>query len=127
VLEPPASGDIELVVQDKYASGPMFLGEDPKPAYLSTRPVPRCADETINCTVPGTELHSGDRLVAECVVAGDEMTNADLTSEGISGNPNVATSELWYRAHEAGGPSGLISEIYVVPEQRGGMGLPSCA
>lgn len=116
----------EVVVHNKYASGPAFVGEDSTPAYLSTRPVPRCRNERVDCRIPGTDLWSGDRLLAECTVLGAEMTNADWASEGISANLNAVVSDLWYRARHPDGPSGLISEVYVEPAHRGGLGLPPC-
>ncbi|MFB6393593.1 hypothetical protein [Polymorphospora lycopeni] len=55
------------------------------------------------------------------------MTNSDLTSEGIDHNPAGVTSDLWYKVVLHDGRAGWLSEVYIAPEHRGGMGLPRCA
>lgn len=47
-------------------------------------------------------------------------------SVGVEGNPNVAASALWYRVQGAGGRRGYLSEDYVTPVYRGGLGLSEC-
>ena len=41
-------------------------------------------------------------------------------------NPRRANSTLWYRVTLPDGRTGYLREIYVVPEDRGGKGLPAC-
>ena len=42
-------------------------------------------------------------------------------------NPHRAHSTLWYRARFPDGRAGFLSEVYVDPASRGGLGLPDCA
>ena len=65
-------------------------------------------------------------FAAVCQLTGDAMTNADLTSTNIGQNPNVASSALWLGAPAPDGRVGYISEVYLAPAYRGGLGLPPC-
>lgn len=47
-------------------------------------------------------------------------------SVGVEDNPNVAASALWYGVQWADGRRGYLSEDYVTPMYRGGLGLPEC-
>lgn len=124
-IHPAPGPTVTIIVQNKYAAGPNTLAEDSTPAYLSTRPVPRCASNS--CKVPGSDLATGDVLVADCTVEAEQpMTNADIDSPGVRYNPGAAISNLWYHAHRSDGLSGLISEVYVASRYRGGLGLPVC-
>jgi hypothetical protein len=111
-------------VQNKVAVGPTALLEDSTPAYLSTKTIPFCGRE--HCKLAGTEMHSGVYLPVVCQATGTEITNADFGSAGIGRNPNVATSNRWYRGVWPDGRQGYLSEVYVAPENRGGMNLPRC-
>lgn len=114
-----------IEVQNKSAIGSQLV-EDSSPAFLQSEPVTGCRMR--GCVVPGSNvLYSGDTLVARCWAKGAEFTNADLGSEGIQNNPGKATSDLWYWASMPGGISGFITEVYIAPQHRGGMGLPRCA
>jgi hypothetical protein len=114
-----------ITVQNKYAAGKDVLTEDSTPAYLSTKTVTGCRKR--GCVVAGTDnLWSGVLLTATCQARGEVFTNADLNSEGISSNPGAATSTLWYFVEMPDGEQGYLPEVYVVVEQRGGMGLPAC-
>lgn len=116
---------VVIEVQNKSAIGTQLV-EDSSPAFLQSEPVTGCRKR--GCVVPGSNiLYSGDTLVARCWVKGAEFTNADLGSDGIQDNPGRATSDLWYWASMPGGISGFITEVYVVSQHRGGMGLPKCA
>lgn len=113
-----------ITVQNKVALGANRLIEDTTPAYLSARPAPFCA--THGCKVPGTDVSSGAMLVAVCYVRGAEMFNYNLDSSEAKHNPNRADSTLWYKIVMPNRRSGYLSEVYVVPPDRGGKGLPTC-
>jgi hypothetical protein len=112
-----------ITIQNKVATGPTALTEDSTPIYLSTQPEPFCAKN--GCEVRGTSMWSGV-LQAICIVHGAPMTNENLLSPGISRNKGGITSSLWYRAELPNGPTGYISEVYLTPASRGGLGLPTC-
>ncbi|OLL70447.1 hypothetical protein Ae168Ps1_6194c [Pseudonocardia sp. Ae168_Ps1] len=114
-----------VTVQNKYATGPQLLLDDLKPAYLSSRTEPFCSQK--GCDVADTDLRTGTLVPVDCVDrAGDMMTNADRQSPGIDKNPAVVESRLWYHAVLQNGQEGLLSEVYVIPESRHGLGLPDC-
>jgi hypothetical protein len=114
-----------VIVQNKDAIGPSSLLEDGTPAYLSTKPIPRCRLQ--GCEVKGTDMKSGADLVVMCWVRAAEMTNENTTSAGIAHNPNGVTSTMWYRGVWPNGRSGYLSEVYIAPLYRGGLGLPRCS
>ncbi len=66
-------------------------------------------------------------LIATCYIRGVEMFNYDLNSTESKTNPYRVRSALWYKAAWPDGRSGYISEVYVAPEDRDGLGLPACA
>lgn len=119
------SGPAIIIVQNKVATGYSALTEDSTPAYLSTKPDPFCAED--GCEVRGTSMWSGAVLQAICTIRGTEMTNENLQSPGISRNKGGVISALWYRAEMPDGTPGYLSEVYVTPSSRGGLGLPACA
>jgi hypothetical protein len=118
------SGPIAVVVQNKVAIGPRALTEDSTPEYLSTKPVPHCAER--GCEVPGTKMWSGALIPVVCQMTGAWMTNEDLASKGITENPGRASSTLWYRAELSTGKVGDIPVVYLQARYRGGMHLPWC-
>jgi Helix-turn-helix domain len=118
------TGPAAVVVQNKVAIGPRTLMEDSTPEYLSTKPVPRCAER--GCEVPGTTMWSGTIIPVVCQMTGEWMTNADLVSKGIAENPGRASSTLWYRAVFPDGKAGDIPAVYLGARYRGGMHLPRC-
>lgn len=118
------AGPRTIVVQNMIATGPSALIEDSTPAYLSTKPIPFCAEQ--RCEVPRTQMWSGVPLEATCTVHGAEMTNENTHSPGITHNKNGIFSALWYRCILPDGKSGYISEVYVAPAYRGGLRLPVC-
>lgn len=113
-----------VIVQNKVAIGSSKLLEDTTPAYLSRRPVPRCSIE--GCEIQGTDMYSGAVLPVSCWKRGAQMTNENTQSPGISRNPHGATSSRWYRGIWPNGKSGFLSEVYIEPKYRGGLGLPQC-
>ncbi len=124
---PPPSTEAKpalALVQNKIAAGPSALIEDGTPAYLSTRTLPYCARQ--GCKVAGTDMHSGALLPVTCQVVGARMTNYNLDSPVVGKNPNRADSARWYRGVFPDGRSGYLSEVYLAPSSRGGLGLPTC-
>ncbi|WP_229402594.1 hypothetical protein [Micromonospora okii] len=119
------SAPAAIIVHNKVAIGPNGVAEDSTAAYLSTKPVAKCTAR--GCKIAGTEVWSGTELVARCWVRGDRLTNRDLTSAGIEQNPGGVASDLWYEIALHDGTVGYLSEVYIAPEHRGGMGLPLCA
>ena len=71
-------------------------------------------------------MWSGAVLPAICIVRGAEMTNENLHSAGIARNKGGVISSLWYRVEMPSGATGYLSEVYVAPAYRGGLGLPTC-
>jgi hypothetical protein len=125
LASPPAVETRTVVVQNKVAIGEGQLVEDRTPSYLGERPVARCANVP-GCKIPGTDVGTGAMFVAVCQLTGESITNADLTSTSIGQNPNAAVSELWLGARAPDGRVGYISEVYLAPAYRGGLGLPLC-
>jgi hypothetical protein len=114
-----------VVVQNKVAVGPTALLEDATPAYLSTIPAPYC--KARGCAVPGTDMASGAVLAVDCTVSAEDMVNYEADSVLSQDNPHRVQSTLWYRARFPDGRAGFVSEVYVDPASRGGLGLPDCA
>lgn len=71
-------------------------------------------------------MKSGAILSVTCWREGAEVTNKNTTSSDIEKNPHGATSKLWYWGVWPDERAGYISEVYVEPQYRGGMGLPAC-
>lgn len=120
----PAAVAAVVTVQNKVALGATDLVEDTGPAYLSSRAEPFCGRD--GCKLDGTEMASGILLPAVCHVTGAEMWNYNLDSPAAD-NPNRARSALWYRLTWPDGRAGYLSEVYLEPASRGGLGLPTCA
>ncbi|OLZ51151.1 hypothetical protein BS329_18090 [Amycolatopsis coloradensis] len=120
---PPAAPAV-LTVQNKIALGPRGLVEDSTSAYLSKRTIARCG--AYGCKIDGTEFWSGAVLAVRCYARGTLMHNFDLTQSGARQNPDAVESDIWYRTAMPDGRTGWLSEIYVEPANRGGMGLPVC-
>ncbi|MBT0768638.1 hypothetical protein KIH74_06850 [Kineosporia sp. J2-2] len=114
-----------ITVQNMVAAGATGLSEDATPTYLSTRPVARCG--SLGCKIDGTEMWSGIVLAAVCQMRGQFVTNADEGSSGIQDNPGAARSVRWYGVQRTDGSVGLISEVYIRPQDRGGLGLADCS
>lgn len=114
-----------VTVQNKVAIGVTQLLEDSTPSYLSTRPVARCA--SLGCKIAGSEMWSGIKLPAICQTEGQKMSNADEGSAGIAENPGAVRSSRWYGIHRTDGTVGLIAEVYLQEQDRGGLGLPNCS
>lgn len=111
-----------IVVQNKVALGPYALVEDATPAYLSSRPIPYGVNYGVR--IPGTDVMSGAPLVTDFTVVGEWVANYNLDSAEVRDNPNKAFSNLWYHVVLHNEVAGYLSEAYVEPESRGGLGLP---
>lgn len=121
------SGPVVLTVQNMIAEGADDLVEDTTPAYLSSRPEPRCARPEHNCKIAGTEMATDALLVATCQIPdGIEMVNYNLDGP-FPENPNRIKSRRWYGIALPQTPqTGFLSEVYVRPRDRGQRGLPRC-
>jgi hypothetical protein len=120
-----AHSSVIITVQNKVALGADRLIEDPAgPVSLCAKAVPYCTRQGFK--LEGTDMSSGAQLVANCQTTGAEMFNYNLDSSESKNNPHRADSSLWYRAKWPDSRSGFISEVYIVPEDRSGKGLPTC-
>ncbi|MER5672065.1 helix-turn-helix domain-containing protein [Pseudonocardia alni] len=118
-----SAGPAVVTVQNKVALGAEDLVEDSGPAYLSSRAIAFCGPR--GCKEDGTDVVSGAMLPATCTVVGERMWNYNLDSPAAH-NPHRVESELWYRVTWPDGRAGYLSEVYLEPGSRGGLGLPTC-
>lgn len=118
-----SAGTAVVTVQNKVALGAEDLVEDSGPAYLSSRAIAFCGSR--GCKEVGTDVVSGAMLPATCTVVGERMWNHNLDSPAAH-NPHRVESALWYRVTWPDGRSGYLSEVYLEPGSRGGLGLPAC-
>ncbi len=118
-----SAGPAVVTVQNKVALGAEDLVEDSGPAYLSSRAIAFCGSR--GCKEDGTDVVSGALLPATCTVVGERMWNYNLDSPAAH-NPHRVESALWYRVTWPDGRSGYLSEVYLDPGSRGGLGLPAC-
>ncbi len=121
--QPPPT--ITLTVYNKVTNGATQMREDPLAAYLSSRPENRCRAN--GCMVAGTDRRTGGTYSpAVCQKKGARTTNGDDTSSIDDKNPGLFTSTRWYGIRLANQSIGYISEVWIQPSQRGGLGLPTC-
>ncbi|MES4892501.1 hypothetical protein [Streptomyces sp. NPDC096012] len=123
----PASRTV--TVSNKVTNGPSEMREDDSAAYLSSVTKNHCADDHCaddHCALAGTELHTGDTVAATCRTEGDRTTNGEDRNARDDGNPGLAESTLWYGVRWTDGRFGYLSVVWIRPDQRGGLGLPSC-
>ncbi|MER7437589.1 hypothetical protein ABT341_23070 [Pseudonocardia alni] len=118
-----SAGTAVVTVQNKVALGAEDLVEDSGPAYLSSRAIAFCGSR--GCKEVGTDVVSGALLPATCTVVGERMWNHNLDSPAAH-NPHRVESALWYRVTWPDGRSGYLSEVYLEPGSRGGLGRPAC-
>ena len=114
---------VDVTVQNLVTAGALGSRED-TPAYLST--VPQNACRPRGCAVPGTDVNTGDRLPVVCQTTGERTTNGNDGDPADDANPLLADSRLWYGARLDDGSIGYLSEIWLSPIDRGGLGLPRC-
>ncbi|MDX6287624.1 MAG: hypothetical protein QOG53_3109 [Frankiales bacterium] len=122
---PPASptSGIVVTVYNKVTDGPSAMRED-TPAYLSSSTHNYCKQN--GCALSGTDLVTGDKLRVVCQTSGDRTTNGQDGSSADDSNPGLYESTRWYGARWTDGRFGYISEVWISPSQRGGLGLPAC-
>lgn len=116
----------QIVVDNRVVVDAVGLVPDVGPAYLSVRPVPRCVVQVPTCKITGSDFVDGQAVDAVCFVFGEGMTNMDFGSLTARLNPARVTSSLWYGVRDRQGRVGYISEVYLTPESRGGLGLARC-
>ena len=120
----PAPAAATLVVQNQVTNGASQMREDRTPIYLSTAARTYC--KANGCAIAGTDMWSGSTLTASCWARGEVTTNGDNGSSLDDANPGLWTSDLYYRAANSAGVTGLINEVWIAAGNRGGMGLPAC-
>ncbi|MGN6557138.1 MAG: hypothetical protein ACTHLH_03900 [Solirubrobacterales bacterium] len=114
-----------LHVYNRVTSGPRKMREDKTPVYLSTKPVIFCSDR--NCRIPETNRQSGDTYdAAVCQREGERTTNGEDASRIDDHNPGLFSSRRYYGVRLDQDTFGYVSEVWIAPKQRGGLGLPSC-
>lgn len=111
-------------VYNQVTNGSSGMREDPQPAYLSTQAAKSCRNR--ECKLDGTEMGSGHRLVVFCQTGGETTTNGNNNNGDDAGNPGRFTSDRYYGAQWDDGRTGFISQVWINPSQRGGLGLPGC-
>jgi hypothetical protein len=121
----PRSGPT-LAVWNKVTNGAQSMrDDDAHPAYLSTAPRAFCKDA--RCAIPGTDVSTRDTVgPAICQRKGAEITNGDNSSNVDDENAGLYTSDVWYGIRRPDDTIGYISDVWVRPSQRGGLGLPDC-
>ncbi len=128
---PPAPGGgqsphpgLQITVYNKVTNGATSMRDDTTPAYLSTVTHNYCRAN--GCMLAGTEVTTGATLTARCQLDGDRTTNGQDNSTVDDTNPGLFTSMRWYGIIWPGGRFGYISEVWIDPADRGGLGLPTC-
>lgn len=112
----------QAVIDTRVTSGPHI--DDQGGAYLSTRPLDQC--RAFGCEVPRSALATGDTVTLTCMTIGARVTNGNDASPVDDDNAIRFESGRWYGATLPDGTSGLLSEVWVHPDDRGGRGLPQC-
>ena len=84
------------------------------------------SDNPILDLVADNGLAPGDRLPVVCQTTGERTTNGNDGDAADDANPLLADSRLWYGARLDDGSIGYLSEIWLSPIDRGGLGLPRC-
>jgi hypothetical protein len=98
--------------------------DDQRRAYLSTQPIPWCRAQ--GCDVPGGAVASGMHVTLTCRTTGLPVTNGNPVSALDDDNPILFRSEVWYGVRLEDGTRGLLSEVWIHPDDRGARGLPFC-
>lgn len=112
-------------VYNKVTSGTR-MREDDEMVLLTTRPVAFCEER--NCsTIPGTSRETGQTYdAAVCQWHGEEITNGEDTSRIDDDNPGLFSSRRYYGVRLDDDTFGYVNEVWINPEDRGGLGLPMC-
>lgn len=118
----PDSPGRTLIVDSRVTNGPS-MREDLNPVQLLDRPAATC---TTPCAIPNTARTTGGFIDdVYCQTFGPRVTNGDDTSSADDENPELAESR-WYYGARINGITGYVSEVWVRPADRGGLGLPIC-
>ena len=112
-----------ITIFNKVTDGGSDMRED-TPAYFSTTTRNFCKPD--GCAVADTDMSSGDTTTAICQTRGDRTTNGEDGNLRDDQNPGLYTSDLWYHVTDGNGRGGYISSVWITPEGRGGLGLPTC-
>jgi len=114
-----------ITVFNVVTSGSVGRRERDRPARLSTKPRADCTAET--CDIVGSGRSTGETYdVAVCWTTGQLTDNGNPTTVLDDENPNLYSSEHYYKVRLATGTTGYISWVWIQPDQRGGLGLPGC-
>jgi hypothetical protein len=120
---PPPPPGTSLTVFNKVTNGPSTMRED-TPAYLSTVRQNYCRRD--GCTIAGTDRATGGTYApAVCQAQGVRTTNGNDGDANDDANPGLFSSTRWYGVR-IGDAICYISEVWIEPSQRGGLGLPNC-
>jgi len=122
---PSATPTVTRTIQiyNKVTSG-MEMRED-SVAFLSTKPANFCRRD--GCVLGGTDvLRTGDTVPAVCQTMAARNTNGEDNNSADDQNPELFESRLWYGVRWRDGRFGFFSEVWVHPDDRGGLGLPLC-
>ncbi|MEV0134488.1 hypothetical protein AB0H83_39270 [Dactylosporangium sp. NPDC050688] len=121
---PPPPAQVTLTVQNLATRGAGAMGEDPVPAYLTTYPETSCSKK--GCNIAGTDRRTGGTYApAVCQTQGPRTTNGNDSDPADDTNPRLYTSTRYYGV-QLDGRIGYISEVWIQPSQRGGLGLRQC-
>lgn len=120
----PSAPRVVLTVDNRVTNG-LGMREDTAPARLTTKPWIYCGSR--GCNIDGTERGTGGQYdAAVCTTFGERTTNGNDSSAADDANPLRFESTRYYGVRLADGTFGLISEVWITPSQRGGLGLPGC-
>lgn len=114
-----------MVSIDNRVTSGLGMREDSRPARLSVLPAV-CRTDASRCFVTDARFRSGDEVPVRCWTRGERLTNGEDWSRRDDDNPQLASSTRWYGVRTTAGRLGYISEIWVAPRDRGGLGLPRC-
>jgi hypothetical protein len=113
-----------LTVYNRVTNG-MAMREDSTPARLTSKPWVFCTSR--GCNIGGTERSTGQTYdAAVCQTSGERTTNGNDGSAVDDANPALFSSTRYYGVRLGNGTFGYISEVWIAPEHRGGLGLPNC-
>jgi len=113
-----------LRVYNKVTSGPERMREDIEPVSLSTKPVAFCGGRDV-CIEETERETRGIYDAAVCQREGEAITNGQDTGGSDDDNPGLFTSTLYYGVR-LDDTFGYVSEVWIDPKDRGGLGLPPC-
>jgi hypothetical protein len=117
----------EVVISNLVTSG-LNLREDSLPVTLTSEPVVFCRSRPGCRELQGTSRRTnGVYRSPICQTEGDLATNGNSAASDDDRNPQLAASRRYYRIRLPDGRTGYVSEVWLRPADRGGLGLPRCA